>query len=99
MRRCRGILASLWLCLALSPAAAWAAEGAARPQRMQMTEAVTAADFQQIEGGPLLIAAYAVVWVVFFGTLLLLFWRMRKVSAELRRLEGRMERDANEKRA
>jgi uncharacterized protein (DUF2062 family) len=67
-----------------------AGETAPADRKMTMTEAVTAADFQQIEGGPLLLAAYAVVWAIFFGAVVFLFWRMRKVAAEIRRLEGRI---------
>jgi hypothetical protein len=67
-----------------------AGEGAPAERKMTMTEAVTAADFQQIEGGPLLLAAYAVVWAIFFAAVLFLFWRLRKVATEVRRLEDRV---------
>jgi hypothetical protein len=68
-----------------------AAQPAAPAERsMRMTEAVTAADFQQIEGGPLLIAAYAMVWGLFFAAVLYVFWRIRKVEAEIRKLEARL---------
>jgi CcmD family protein len=76
--------------LAASGSALAAGESAPAERKMTMTEAVTAADFQQIEGGPLLFAAYAVVWAVFFGAVVFLFWRMRKVAAEVRRLEARI---------
>jgi CcmD family protein len=83
---------ALWFLLAAA-APAWAAGGGETPagRKMQMTETVTAADFEKIEGGPLLIAAYAVVWVIFFVAIVWLFVRLRRVSAEVRRLEGRLE--------
>ena len=61
-----------------------------KSSRGLMTEVVTAADFQKIEGGPLLVAAYAVVWGIFFAGVLFVFWRIRKVESEVRKLEARL---------
>ena len=82
------LLGTVFLCGAV---VAEAAEPAAPADRkMQMTETITAADFQQIEGGPLLLAAYAVVWGIFFAAVLFVFWRIRKVEVEVRKLEARL---------
>lgn len=70
-------------------AAAKAGEG---DRRMQMTETVSAADFKKIEGAPLLIAAYAVVWIVFFAALAFTFVRLRRLRADIARLEADLNR-------
>ena len=78
---------------AQAPATAGAAQKAGDPdRRMQMTEAVSAADFKKIEGAPLLIAAYAIVWVVFFSALAFTFLRLRRLRADVARLEADLER-------
>jgi CcmD family protein len=89
MKRYWGALV-VWFATCLAAAEGPPAAPAGR--KMQMTEAITAADFQQIEGGPLVIAAYAVVWVVFFGALVFLFFRMRRVNAELQKLQRDLQR-------
>lgn len=55
---------------------------------MQMTQ-VTAADREEIAGGPLLIAAYALAWAILFGFVLWTFLRQRRLERDLARLEGK----------
>ena len=101
MKRIFAGVVTLYVAGVLAVGPAFAEGPAGTPdRRMQMTETITAADYQQIEGGPLLLAAYAVVWVVFFFAVVFLFLRIRRVSAEMRKLESRVERAAaGEKRS
>ncbi len=75
---------------AAAPRDAEAAKSALGDRRMSMTEKVTAADFKQIDGGPLLLAAYAVVWAVFFIVLVYTLARVRRVGDEVKRLEAQL---------
>lgn len=59
--------------------------------RVQMTEALAAADFQQIDGGPLLLAAYAVVWLIFFLAVVYVLLRLRKVTTDVNRIEAKLD--------
>lgn len=81
---------------AVAPTAAPTAEGARsamgdRRMAMTKTEPVTASDYKTIDAGPLLLAAYGVVWLVFFALLLYTFVRMRRVGDDLRRLEAQLQ--------
>jgi hypothetical protein len=102
-------LAVLWIAgsgVHASPAIAFAQSGSSTPapsgapaaavkdNRMQMTETITASDYKKIEGGPLLLAAYGVVWALFFGVLVYTLLRVRRVGREVSRLEGALRRSS-----
>jgi CcmD family protein len=82
----------LGACLLLAPVAALAEDGQATPSatpedRAQTFEAVTGAVKEDVPGGPLLIAAYAVVWLAVFGYVVHLGRLHGRLSESLQRIE------------
>ncbi len=82
----------LGACLLFAPAAALAEDGPAAPSatpddRAQTFEAVTGGVKEDIAGGPLLLAAYAVVWIAVFGYVVHLGRLHGRLSESLQRIE------------
>jgi CcmD family protein len=87
---------ALALCLLLSAAPVLAEDAAA--DRAQSFRAVEGAVKEDVPGGPLLVGAYALVWLAVFGYLVRLVRQQARTEAEIARLEkalatrGRSER-------
>jgi CcmD family protein len=79
---------SVLVCCVCGPlAAAWAQEATSPNDRAQTFEAVTGPVKEDIAGGPLMLWAYAVVWIVVFGYVLRLVRLHRGVEESLARVE------------
>jgi CcmD family protein len=86
--RC-GLLLS-WLLLSV-PGSALAQAPSATDERAQSFEAVTGAVKEDVAGGPLMLAAYAFVWLAVFGYGFRLVRLHRSIEAELGRVERAVE--------
>ena len=94
--RLRWVLISLWL---LGPASGWAQEGStdrAVSSRAAEFRAVTGPDAEQVPGGMLLIAAYAVVWLLVFAYFLRLGKQQARLATDVSRLEQSLARATND---
>ena len=94
------LLAGLWLMPVLLGQAQLAAQGSdgaaqyAQDDRAESFQAVTGAVKEDVAGGPLMLAAYAVVWVTLFGYVWRLIRLQRGVEASLERLERTVTRES-----
>lgn len=77
--------AALGIGIALAPAPASADDGAG--DRAQTFEAVTGAVKEDVPGGPLLVAAYALIWIAVFGYVFRLVRLQRGADENLARLQ------------
>jgi CcmD family protein len=90
--RCGILLCSLTACALMGPLAGAsahaedAAQGTA-DDRAQRFEAVSGAVKEDIAGGPLMLAAYAVVWLALFGYVFRLVRLHRSIEDDLTRVE------------
>ena len=80
------LLAGLWLAPALV-AAEGGEPGSAQDDRAETFQAVSGGVKEDVAGGPLMLAAYAVVWLTLFGYVWRLNRLQRGVEANLERLE------------
>jgi CcmD family protein len=90
LRRVRSMVLAVGLCAgALAPLSATYAQDAkgAADDRAESFQAVQGAVKEDIAGGPLMLAAYAVVWLAVFGYVFRLVRLQRGVEANLERLE------------
>ncbi|HEX4352206.1 MAG TPA: CcmD family protein [Polyangiales bacterium] len=62
-------------------------EKSAADERAQSFQAVTGAVKEDVAGGPLMLAAYAVVWLAVFGYVFRLVRLHRNIEVELARVE------------
>jgi len=96
------LLAGLWLTAALagqSRVAAQTDQADQAPQtvqddRAESFQAVSGGVKEDVAGGPLMLAAYAVVWVTLFGYVWRLIRLQRGVEANLERLERSVARES-----
>jgi len=93
------LLAGLWLAPLLLGQAQLAAQEAkdgvsAQEDRAQSFQAVTGGVKEDIAGGPLMLAAYAVVWILLFGYVWRLIRLQRGVEVNLERLERSVTRES-----
>ena len=91
LRRMRSMILALGLFAGvLAPLSATFAQDAAEPtadDRAASFQAVSGAVKEDVPGGPLMLAAYAVVWIAVFGYVFRLVRLQRGVEANLERLE------------
>jgi CcmD family protein len=76
-----------------------AADGAARPdaaeERSQSFQAVRGAVKEDVPGGPLLVAAYAAIWIALLLYVIRLARLQQRVQSDVERLERVLARDAS----
>ena len=97
MVRVRSALRALLLGLVLTTgafAASARADDAAPPDRAQTFEAVTGAVREDVPGGPLLVAAYALIWLCVFGYVFRLVRLQRGSDENLARLQQDLQKAA-----
>jgi CcmD family protein len=100
MVRVRSALRALLLGLALTSGALAAAPASfahaddAAQDRAQTFEAVTGAVKEDVPGGPLLVAAYALIWLAVFGYLFRLVRMQRNSDENLARLQQDLQKAA-----
>jgi CcmD family protein len=80
------LIASVCLCCASSQLVAAQAPSAGE-ERASSFQAVSGAVKEDVAGGPLMLAAYAVVWLVLFGYVFRMVRLQRGVEDNLERLE------------
>lgn len=86
-------LAPLWLGAAQLSAQDSGATSAAE-DRAQSFQAVSGGVKEDVAGGPLMLAAYAVVWITLFGYVWRIHRLQRGVEANLERLERTVTRES-----
>ena len=87
------VLAGLWLAPALAEAQSAEQPTSAQDDRAESFQAVSGGVKEDIAGGPLMLAAYAVVWVTLFGYVWRLARLQRGVETNLERLERSVTRE------
>ncbi len=92
------LMAAIFVCVASAFAQEQPA-GATADDRAQAFQAVTGATKEDVPGGPLLIAAYAVVWLSVFGYVLRLGRLHGDVAQSLARVESAVTRASAQARA
>jgi CcmD family protein len=86
LRDLRGVLLFGWLCACTLLPLSTQAQSASQ-DRATSFEAVTGPAKEDVAGGPLLLAAYAIVWLVVFGYVFHLVRLHRGVEDNLTRVE------------
>jgi CcmD family protein len=92
------LVGGLWLAPALAGQARVAAQDSepksAQDDRAETFQAVSGGVKEDVAGGPLMLAAYAVVWVTLFGYVWRLNRLQRGVESNLERLERTVARES-----
>ncbi len=92
-RTCRGLLLACALTLS-SLAATARADDTAQENRAQTFEAVSGPVKEDVPGGPLLVAAYALIWLAVFGYVFRLARLQRSADENLARLQQDLDKAA-----
>lgn len=87
LRRLGPFLLLAWLWVAPVPHVCAQAADEAQQDRASSFQAVTGGVKEDVPGGPLMLAAYAVVWIAVFGYVWRLIVLQRGVQANVERLE------------
>lgn len=89
------------IALAMAPLASMASKASAQeaepPERAQAFEAAQGSMKEDVPGGPLLVAGYAVLWVAMLAYLFRLVRLQQRAQNDLARLERALARDTGAK--